>query len=46
MSYGFFAAFAQTALEGIPPTTNADGAVADYDRIGSRGHDAFGQGKR
>jgi hypothetical protein len=42
---GFFAAFAEAALESIPPPPDSNGAVADYDRIGSGWNYPIGGGR-
>src|ERR1700686_4920672 len=42
---GFFAAFAEAALESIPPPPDSNGAVADYDRIGSGRNYPIGGGR-
>ena len=42
---GFLAAFAEAALESIPPPPDSNGAVADYDRIGSGWNYPIGGGR-
>src|ERR1700687_2779195 len=44
-SNGFFAAFAESALESIPTSADPAGAVADYDRIGSGWNYPIGGGR-
>src|SRR5205814_87751 len=44
-SDGFFAAFAQATLEGIPAPADTDCAVADHDRISSGGYSPFRRGR-